>query len=474
MNSGRHIFRGPKSLIVTFYLWFLLALTLTVASAGAVFALWSDGRWEERIAELALINVRLARDLTELSLSKGAAPEELGRLLAPVLEKDRASLAILEKDGVPLLVLPHPQAGAGDPVIPAPDAIRAIGGGEEVVELQWRRRFAIGLPIGLPSGETGVFYVTGHRHLWPDREGSPRFLFGLGAILVVGWLLCWPLAAHLARPLRRMSRTADAVGRGDLSARIRLHRRDEIGRLARSFNAMADNLQQMVLGHKRLLGDISHELRSPLARLRVALELARGEAGGAAEDYLARAERETGALDGLIEELLTYSRLDASPHELHREAVDLSRLIREVVEQEHPEAEARDVTLDVEAEGLPPVTAERRLLARALGNVLRNAIAHAPPGTAVRIAAKQRSGRLEIAVSDRGPGVPNERLERIFEPFVREDPARSRATGGVGLGLAIARRAMEAHGGGARARLGEEGRGLTVELWLPLDVPESP
>jgi two-component system sensor histidine kinase CpxA len=234
---------------------------------------------------------------------------------------------------------------------------------------------------------------------------------------------------------------------------------------------MADSVERLLAGHKQLLGDISHEFRTPLARLRVALELARREAGSGAAAYLDTMEKQTEAIDGMIEELLTYSRLDSTPYQLRAEPLQVAALIEQAAAEHQPELEAGGITIDTagpQAEG--GVTGDRRLIERALSNVLRNAIAHAPRGSAVRLQGLRGGGRVTFAVSDAGPGVAADMLDRIFEPFVKTSVARSRASGGVGLGLAIARRCMQAHGGGAYAEPAREGTGLTVTLWLPLEA----
>jgi two-component system sensor histidine kinase CpxA len=389
----------------------------------------------------------------------------------PHLAEQGVALTVAREDGSPHLRIVPPRVPPES--APAPDAgvvAEILSRGEKV---EWRRGggLSAGLPIRLPSGERAVFYVSGRHARWGEREGW-RALPGLALILGVAWLLCWPLASHLANPLRRLAATADALGRGDLSARIALRRRDEIGTLARRFNAMAENLQRLVARHKQLLADISHELRSPLARMRVALELARAEGGPSAAPYLDTMGRQADALEGLIEELLAYSRLDATPQEPAREQFRVQALLEEVMAAHAAQADAKRIRIDSAVEGaLEPLWAERRLLARALGNVLGNALAHAPEGSAISIRASAEPGAVLLAVRDEGPGVEPALLERIFEPFVRADAARGRESGGVGLGLAIARRALEAHGGAAWAENNPGRRGLTVKLWLP--APEG-
>lgn len=466
---------GPSRLIFTFYLWFLLALTLTVASAAGFFALWSERGWETRARGLVLRQVGLARDLAEILARAPGGWDETGRRLLPILREEGMGLTITRADGSPVLrLLPE---GLPEAAAPPPDPTRVaeILAGAPAVDWRGPGAVAAGVPIRLPSGEPGLFYVSG-RHGWEGRHGGWRFLPGLAVILAVAWLLCWPLAAHLAHPLRRLAAAADRLGKGDLSARIAMRRRDEIGALARRFNAMAENLQRLVSGHKQLLADISHELRSPLARLRVALELARAETRpewGAAP-YLETIDRQAEALDVLIEELLDYSRLDAMPQQPAREPISVQALLDEAAAARAVQAEAKGVHIETAVEpGAETLRGDRRLLARALGNVLENALAHAPEGSRVALLARAEPGAVLIAVRDEGPGVEPALLERIFEPFVRADPARGRGTGagGVGLGLAIVRRALEAQGGAAWAEnnpgRGPERSGLTVKLWLP-------
>jgi two-component system sensor histidine kinase CpxA len=341
-----------------------------------------------------------------------------------------------------------------------------MGGG---IEPDQEPHSGAALPIDLPNGERGAMFVVVKHADWRADRHPLRLWGGLALILGVVWLLSWPLAAHLTRPLRRLADAAERLGSGDLTIRSDLRRRDEIGRLAERFNRMADNLQRLVLGHKQLLSDVSHELRTPLARLRVALELARKEAGPAAMPYLERVEGQAEAMDELIGELLAFARLDASPDAFQPEPVDPRALLEEAARAHRAEAEARRIALSLHSEGAPAsVPADRARLARALGNLLRNAIAHGPEGSTLHLTAGVEGTRLVFRVRDEGPGVPPEQRESIFQPFYRTDTARNRASGGVGLGLAIARRCMEAQGGGAYAEAGQGGVGLSVALWLPM------
>lgn len=294
---------------------------------------------------------------------------------------------------------------------------------------------------------------------WFDR---PSILPYYGAVVLVIAGMGAILAAHLAAPLRRLRLVVERFGHGDLSARAQTTRKDEIGELSRAFDEMADRIETLLAAERRLLQDVSHELRSPLARIGFALELARTSPDG--QHALDRIQRDVGRLNQLVNELLQLNRAEGDPTALMREDVRLDQLLLGVADDCHLEASAHGCRVDVAASPAA-VRGEPELLRRALENVLRNAVRHAPKGTTVEAALRQTGGTTTIAIRDYGAGVPDALLGAIFEPFFRVGGDRSRASGGVGLGLAIARRAVHLHGGTITAR--NAGPGLLVAMDLP-------
>jgi two-component system sensor histidine kinase CpxA len=259
-----------------------------------------------------------------------------------------------------------------------------------------------------------------------------------------------------------MQKTIERFGHGDFSARVNSRRADELGQLGRAVDQMAERIESLLKSQRRLLQDISHELRSPLARLGVAVELARG--GGNPEAAFDRIEREADRLNMLVGELLQVTRAEGDPAGLATEPVRLDELVRVIVDDAHIEAERHKIDLDLhvceaEMEGNP------ELLRRAIENIVRNAIRYSPEGGRVEVELKRAGSTYRIAVRDFGSGVPEEALVHIFDPFYRVEKDRGRTSGGVGLGLAIARRAVELHRGSMRAS--NRRPGLLVEIDLP-------
>jgi two-component system sensor histidine kinase CpxA len=293
---------------------------------------------------------------------------------------------------------------------------------------------------------------------------KPNMLPYFGAIVLVIAGLGSILALHLISPLRHLRGVVDRFGRGDLAARARSTRKDEIGELSRAFDEMADRIKTLLSAERRLLQDVSHELRSPLTRLDVAADLALTSPDRGAS--LGRIKREIVRLSSLVDELLQLTRAEGDPSARVPEEVRLNELLRDLVFDCAVEAEAKGCRLALCAEESGAIRGERELLRRAIENVVRNAIRHAPEGTAVEIDLERRDGAASLVVRDHGPGVPPDRLEAIFEPFFRVEPDRSRTSGGVGLGLAIARRAVVLHRGRISAR--NAGPGLAVSIELPL------
>jgi signal transduction histidine kinase len=297
-------------------------------------------------------------------------------------------------------------------------------------------------------------------------ESVPDQIFPTGQLWVLALvvLLCYLLARHLTSPLRGLQHALERFGQGDFAARTGSTRRDELGQLARTFDRMAERIQNLVAAERRLLLDISHELRSPLARLGVAVELARsGENRDAALD---RIQREADRLNALVGELLQVTRAEVDPNALRAQPVRLDDLLAGVVSDCSIEASARGSSLVFDAPGPVTVAGDPELLRRAAENVIRNAIRYAPQQTSVEVRLQPNGATARIQVRDYGPGVPEEALVRIFDPFYRVEGDRNRGSGGVGLGLSIARRAIELHKGALRAR--NANPGLLVEMDLPM------
>jgi two-component system sensor histidine kinase CpxA len=245
-------------------------------------------------------------------------------------------------------------------------------------------------------------------------------------------------------------------------------RRDEIAGLAGAFDAMAERLEKAFGAQRQLLSDASHELRSPLARLQVALELARQRSGGQTEEEFDRIELEIERLNGLIGQILELSRLEAGVDAAHTEQVDVRELLEGVMADAQFEVESRGCQVSLCESFETLVNANALLLRSAIENVIRNAVKYTKPGTAVEISMRKDTGKPDIIIQvrDHGPGVPEEMLPHLFEPFVRVEEARDRPSGGHGLGLAIADRAIRLYGGEIAAR-NEPDDGLSVIIRLP-------
>ena len=286
--------------------------------------------------------------------------------------------------------------------------------------------------------------------------------------LVIG-ISCYLLAVHLASPLRSLRRVIERFGDGELGIRYNLARRDEIGELARSFNRMADHIATLLSAERRLLQDVSHELRSPLARLGFAVELAK--TSNDHEAALARIRKEADRLNQLVDELLQLTRSEGDPAARNLEEIELADVIRDLVADCRVEAEARGCRLVSRIHHSAFLAGDRELIRRALENVLRNAIRHAPAASSVELSLSVKDDLATIAIRDEGPGVPPDSLAEIFKPFYRVEKARDRTSGGLGLGLAIASRAVKLHKGRATARNADPG--LIVEIELPIDRSEE-
>ena len=283
------------------------------------------------------------------------------------------------------------------------------------------------------------------------------------AILISG-LVCYLLSRLLTRRVKLLQSTAGKLAAGDLSARIPVAASggDEADELARQFNHMASELEQRIQGQKRLLQDVSHELRSPLARLRIALALAQ-EQPEPDSQYLKRIEQETERLDELIGQLLT-SQSDSLTLDTH---IDLVPLLQDMAADADFEGKSQDkrVALFTDLDEAV-VLRHGDFLQKCFENVVRNALSHTPSGTQFTLDLRRIEGNYHLSIEDCGPGVPESELERIFDPLYRVDRNRTRETGGYGLGLSIAKRAIEQHNGSLAAT--NTGAGLRVSATLPV------
>lgn len=336
-------------------------------------------------------------------------------------------------------------------------------------------------PVFLMRGDDGGYWAGVLLHFQPLRgmpgrselllvqaarlDGSGMFfdfkpwLWGGLAVLMLSLAFWTPFVWGITRYLRRLTAAAGEIAAGRFQVSLPVRGGDELGQLGRAVESMAGRLDYLVSGQKRFLGDAAHELCAPLARIRTALGILETKLAEKEPALLSSIEADTAELAALVDEILAFSRAGNRKPALR--AVDLESLVREVVARESADLQTE---ISVPA-GLTAVT-DPRLLARAIGNLVRNAAVHAGPRARASIDAEESTHDILIHVTDNGPGVPAGELARMFEPFHRLDPARGRDTGGTGLGLAIVRTAVEACGGEVTASLPAEG-GLRVTIRLP-------
>jgi signal transduction histidine kinase len=379
---------------------------------------------------------------------------------------------VIEPTGAELLDRPLPAFLSGLPEKrPAPGAPRADGAAPIA---------PIGGALVLVSADGKTWHVV----VGPVR-GGPR-LFGelelpgvpisiLAIALVVSGAVCFFLARYLAAPVDRLRLATRRMAAGDLNVRVLpalAGRQDDLGLLAADLDTMAERLRLLLESKQQLLRDVSHELRSPLARLQLALSLARREEG-VAERHLARIAAEADRLEQLIARTLKLVRLERPANTLEQGPVEVGALLQNIAADVAIEADAQGCLVSVQAPPALVVSGDAELLRSAFENVIRNAVRYSPAGTVVSVSARRMAAAgsdgaaVEVIVRDHGPGVPDKDLPLIFEPFYRVEAAREhRGAGGEGLGLAIAARAVALHAGAIEAR-NVAGGGLAISITLP-------
>ncbi len=430
------------------YLNGLLLLLLVAVAFGAVWALLGRG-------QMLRNPDRLARYAASQAAEYRGDPSRLAAELHRAAEAFGVELAVYADSGEAL--------AASDETAPPP------------VAEEDRARLDAG-PVHLPRRMAWAARLPGQPPAYMVMAAPPRSLpLSRDAALLAAYLLALavasiPLARAIARPLERLTLTARRLGEGDLAARSGLRGGDEVGELAHAFDEMAERLETLLRSEKELLANVSHELRTPLSRIRVALDLAAEGDVTRARRYLEEIRLDLSELDQLLEDVLTAARLDLASSRawampLRREQVESADLVARAEARFRSAHPGR--VLEVRTEGaLPLVDADPVLLRRALDNVLENAAKYSEAPASVELTARAGGAALELEVRDKGIGMDPADLARLFTPFFRSDRSRARGTGGVGLGLVLARRIVEAHGGTVSVE-SEPGRGTAVRLRVP-------
>jgi len=314
-------------------------------------------------------------------------------------------------------------------------------------------------PVGETESASGEAYLSAANRtlLWGVLAG------GLTAVL-----LALALSRRILGPVEALTAAARRMGKGDLSQRVEVQSRDEIGELARSFNAMADGLARLEELRRNMVTDVAHELRTPLSNIRGYLEAFRDGVVQPEPEVIGSLYEEAMLLNRLLDDLQELALAEAGQLRLERRPVVVSDVVNRAVEAAHARASVKGVALKVELPAdLPLVEVDPQRIEQVLGNLLSNGLTHTPSGGEVVSTARAREGEVEVSVSDTGEGIPPEHLPYVFERFYRVDKSRSRATGGTGLGLAIAKQLVEAHGGRISVE-SEVGQGTRFTFTLPV------
>jgi two-component system sensor histidine kinase CpxA len=450
-----------RHLFVKIFLWFWATVILTGISLVLAFFLQSanvPSRWHAGFEDTARYFGTAAAGTFEQG-GASAASDYIHRLSA-----DAHIHGCLFDDAG------HPLAGEYCPEFEAVGAHVANGKPSDYGMQRGLARMAV--PIKGSDGRSYIYaseLLAGPRALVGDRPGTVPLRIVV-ALLVSG-AVCYFLTLYLTAPILRLRSVAQQIAAGELGMRAEPRmelRRDELGDLVRDFNRMADKTEHLISSQRQLLYDVSHELRSPLARMNVALDLLRGRVRE--DPALIRIGIDLQRLNEMIGRLLTVAKLEATSTLQTPIRVDLSELVSSVVSDADFEAQETGSRVDIVQAANLAVTGDPNLLRSAIENVLRNAVRFTRAGTAVEVVLRTNgltsSPEAIISIRDHGPGVPEQELVNIFTPFYRVTDARSRDSGGVGLGLAITERVVRLHGGRIRA-MNDPNGGLRVEMIFP-------
>jgi len=462
-----------RTMFVKLFFWFLLA---TILSGVVFFLLAFNLRLgptrDERMRFDSERNQILSQALTVYGRTVAAAREREGSATEFIGAQPGAMA------GMRAYLFAGDGTALSEGVTPSVrDAVRRAVAAGENEPLASGVRDVVVVKVRTPSGKP-YLAATAVTPEPPSRESLQDFSFPPGVWLqllvtfVISGLVCYGLSWRITAPIRRLRAATQGLARGDLATRVAVSDEgsgDELTDLGRDFNLMAVRIEKLVTVHKQLVRDVSHELRSPLARLNVALGIARKQSPTSASPALDRIELEGERLNLLIGELLTLSQLEGGVAGEIVE-VDLAELADEVALD--ADFEARGCSRRVQFTPSPAVLlrGNREMLRRALENVVRNAVHYTAEGSAVEVSLEHTAGsQAVLRVRDFGPGVPEAQLSDIFRPFYRVAEARDRQSGGTGIGLAIAERTVTLHGGTITAR-NLANAGLEVEIRLPITV----
>jgi signal transduction histidine kinase len=467
-----------RTLYLKIFVWFWLAMALV----GTVFVISAATIVRQDVSEEWRPLIGGGMDLTAqraIEVYERDGSEALAEFMSRIESRNHST---------PFLLNGKMEELAGREVPPgARDlAVRALESDETIFARVENRQVAA-RSVGGPAGDSYVFMSemprrgSGRRPPrsvfsffgWLDEPGE--VLFMVLAVVVTSGVVCYGLARYLVAPVQKLREATRSFSGGDLAVRVGPSvgkRHDELSDLANDFDFMAERVGLLVTTQRQLLSDISHELRSPLARLNVALGLARQRAGDEASDALDRIEREAERLNELIGQLLVLARLEEDSGAHESAPVNLKRVVDEIAADADFEARGRNRSVGVAASEPITIAGNEWLLRSAIENVVRNAVRYTEEGTEVEVSLEKRDAGdgqeiLVVRVRDHGPGVPPEALEDLFRPFYRVADARERKTGGTGLGLAISERAVRWHGGSLAAENAADS-GLVVEIQLPL------
>lgn len=461
-----------RSLSLKIFLWFWLAVLVGSLAFLAVAICLPSQTVIGRAAKYFSFNLattgRLSIDLYEKN-----GPMAMETFLGHIETISAFKLHIITDKGASLRDAPLPSGAHGL-------AQRALSSGSAQTQ-DWTSHPLIAQPVfngngrafaillELPSGLVNLFVQMSH-----------ALALRLTAALLASGLICFLMVRYLTSPIRKLQAAVRKFAQGDLSVRVAPKigsRQDEIADLGKDFDLMAARIETLMLAHERLLRDVAHELRSPLTRLNVALEIARKHGDAQMAGNLDRIFAESQKLSNLITQVLALSRMESTDVDLHLEPVCLEKLIDRIVHDANFEGQVDDFGVSFHFEQEVTLIADDRLIHSAIENVVRNALRFSPPGSQVEITqtigASNGKEMAVVLISDQGPGAPHETLKDLFNPFFRVNAKQGRASGGAGIGLAIASHAVCLHNGTIRA-FNATGGGLTVEICLPMEKSEQP